>query len=73
MTEDEGKKDFFSAMSLVTSLGLSMVGAIGACGFVGYWLDAKFSTSPALLLVGILLGVVSGGVIAYRAILKAMK
>ena len=72
-----GDKDersrIFGALALVTGLGLTMVTAVGVCGFVGYFADRWLSTSPVLLITGILLGVVAGSIQAYRSIMKTIE
>lgn len=62
----------FGALALVTGLGLSMVISIGVCGVAGYFVDGWLGTSPALLIVGILLGVVVGAFQAYRLVMKTI-
>ncbi len=41
--------------SLIVSIGLEMA----LPGAVGYWLDRKWGTTPALLILGVLLGFIS--------------
>jgi F0F1-type ATP synthase assembly protein I len=69
--EDE-RSGVFGALALVTGLGLTMVVAVGVCGFLGYLADGWLSTSPVLLIAGILMGVVAGAWQAYRLIIKQL-
>jgi F0F1-type ATP synthase assembly protein I len=62
----------YGALALVTGLGLTMVAAVGICGFLGYLVDNWLATSPAFLITGILVGVVAGAAQAYRSIMKTM-
>ena len=58
---------------LVSQLGLTMVGSIGLCFAIGYYLDHWLGTRGLLLIVFILLGVVGGGVTCYRQIMDLEK
>jgi F0F1-type ATP synthase assembly protein I len=62
----------FGALALVTGLGLTIVISIGVCGVAGYFADGWLGTSPALLIAGILFGVVVGAFQAYRLVMKAI-
>lgn len=53
---------------LVSQLGLTMVGSIGLCFAVGYYLDKWLGTKGVFLTVFILLGIVGGGYTVYRQI-----
>jgi F0F1-type ATP synthase assembly protein I len=71
--DKDERKGIFSAFALVTGLGLTMVAAMGVCGFAGYLADRLLSTAPVFLIVGIVLGVAVGALQAYRSILKTME
>lgn len=71
--DKEEKSRIYGALALVTGLGLTMVAAVGVCGFAGYFVDKWLSTSPVFLITGILLGVAVGGFQAYRSIMKTIE
>ena len=70
--DKEERSRVFGALALVTGLGLTVVISIGVCGVAGYFADRWLGTSPALLIVGILLGVVVGAFQAYRLVMKTV-
>jgi F0F1-type ATP synthase assembly protein I len=70
--DKEERSKIFGALALVTGLGLTMVIAVGVCGVLGYFADRWLTTSPVLLIAGILTGVVAGALQAYRLILKQL-
>ncbi len=47
-------------LSLITQLGLTMVISIVIFLLIGSWLDKVFSTDRLFILIGIILGVISG-------------
>lgn len=53
---------------MFSHLGLTMVGCIGFCFFIGYWLDKWLGTKVLFITIFIILGVVGGGVTVYRQI-----
>ena len=53
---------------LVTQLGLTMIGCIGFCFFIGYKLDQWLHTKGLFLVIFIFLGVIGGGYTVYRQI-----
>lgn len=53
---------------LVSQLGLTMVGCIGFCFFIGLYLDRWLGTKGVFIIIFILLGVFGGGVTIYRQI-----
>jgi len=55
-------------MSIVTQLGLTMVGSIGLCMAVGYFLDKWLGTRGIFISIFIILGVIGGGLTCYRQI-----
>ena len=60
------KDDSISKYASYLSLGLEIAVGIALPILIGYWLDDYFGTSPWLLLVGCLMGVVSVFVIIFR-------
>lgn len=48
------------------SLGIEFASMILGLGFVGYYIDKKFSSSPLFLIVGIFFGFISGIYRLYR-------
>ncbi len=57
-------------LSIVTQLGLTMVGCIFFCFFIGRYLDSFFGTRGIFVAVFTVLGVIGGGVVVYRQILE---
>ena len=54
---------------LVTQLGLTMIGSICFCFFIGYKLDQWLHTKALFLVIFIILGIIGGGYTVYRQIL----
>jgi F0F1-type ATP synthase assembly protein I len=57
-------------LSIITQLGLTMVGCIFFCFFIGRYLDRFFGTRGIFVAVFTVLGVIGGGVVVYRQILE---
>jgi ATP synthase protein I len=57
-------------LSIITQLGLTMVGCILFCFFIGRYLDKFLGTKGIFVAVFTLLGVIGGGVVVYRQILE---
>lgn len=57
-------------LSIVMQLGLTMVGCIVFCFFIGYWLDGWLNTTGVFITIFTLLGVVGGANVAYRQIME---
>ncbi|CAN2042780.1 ATP synthase protein I [Candidatus Magnetomoraceae bacterium gMMP-15] len=51
-------------------LGLTMVGCILFCMFVGYYLDKWIGTKGVFISIFIILGIIGGGNTVYRQILE---
>jgi len=51
--------DFIRAFALLSQIGITIVACVGVGIFLGWLLDRLFGTSPWLLLVFTLLGVVA--------------
>jgi ATP synthase protein I len=55
---------------IVTQLGLTMVGCIAFCFFIGLYLDRWLGTKGVFITIFIILGVIGGGVVVYRQIME---
>ncbi|MCU0614157.1 MAG: AtpZ/AtpI family protein [Desulfobacterales bacterium] len=55
-------------LQIVTQLGLTMVGCIMFCFYIGYKLDNWLGTKGIFVSIFIILGVIGGGAVAYRQI-----
>ena len=53
---------------MFSHLGLTMVGCILFCFFVGYFLDKWLGTKGLFITIFIILGVFGGGITVYRQI-----
>jgi F0F1-type ATP synthase assembly protein I len=49
-----------SNWSQLSGIGFEVAALVGGCAFAGYWFDRHFKSAPWGLLVGCLLGLVSG-------------
>ncbi|MFA5498644.1 MAG: AtpZ/AtpI family protein [Candidatus Cloacimonadia bacterium] len=63
MTKDRG---FIRYLSYITQLGLNMVIPLLIFFFLSLWLDRKLQTNNIILVIGTILGIVSGFLINYR-------
>jgi F0F1-type ATP synthase assembly protein I len=61
-------RDWAAHLQIVLQLGLTMVGCIGLCFFIGRALDTWLGTKGLMIVIFTVLGVVGGGVTAYRQI-----
>jgi len=59
--------------TLLTQLGLTMVGSILLCFAIGYYLDKWLETKGVFIAIFIILGVAGGGYNAYRQIMETMR
>ena len=57
-------------MQIVTQLGLTMVGCIAFCFFIGLYLDRWLGIKGVFITIFIILGVIGGGVVVYRQIME---
>lgn len=57
-------------LSIITQLGLTMVGCIFFCFFIGRYLDRFFGTRGIFIAIFTVLGVIGGGIVVYRQILE---
>lgn len=60
-------------LSLVAHLGSTMVICIVGLFFLGLYIDKKFQTSGIAIIIGIVLGVITGAVGCYRIIKNSEK
>ena len=60
-------------LTIVMQLGLTMVGCIGFCFYVGLKLDQWLGTRGIFVAVFTVLGVIGGANVAYRQIMEIMK
>ena len=51
-------------------LGLRFALAALLSGWLGYWLDGKFHTSPLLLILGVMFGGTAGFINLYRTVTR---
>lgn len=61
-------KDWAAHLQIVMQLGLTMVGCIVFCFFIGRYLDRWLGTKGIMVALFTVLGVIGGGVTAYRQI-----
>jgi F0F1-type ATP synthase assembly protein I len=61
-------KDWAAHLQIVMQLGLTMVGCIVFCFFIGRYLDRWLGTKGIMVTLFTVLGVIGGGVTAYRQI-----
>lgn len=61
-------KTWAAHLQIVMQLGLTMVGCIAFCFFLGYYLDRWLGTKGIMVAIFTVLGVIGGGVTAYRQI-----
>jgi len=65
------KKDYKSTMdnlTLVTQVGLTMVGCVLFCFAIGYYLDKWLGIKGVFTVIFLLLGIIGGGFTVYRQI-----
>jgi F0F1-type ATP synthase assembly protein I len=67
------RSQLIRSMSFAMTVGLELACVLLVCVLLGHYLDTKFHSSPWGLLVGILLGVVGGGWLAYRMAMRVLK
>ena len=59
-------------LSMVMQVGLTMVGCIAFCFFIGYQLDGWIGTKGIFVTLFTLLGIVGGAVTVYRQIMDVV-
>lgn len=60
------------ALSLVMELGLAIVLSAGLGWWVGLWLDARLGYNGIVSIIGLLMGVASGFMVAYRLLQRVL-
>jgi len=60
-------------LTIVMQLGLTMVGCVVFCFFVGYYLDKWLDTTGVFITIFTILGVIGGANVAYRQIMEIMQ
>jgi ATP synthase protein I len=61
-------KAWAAHLQIVMQLGLTMVGCIAFCFFIGRYLDQWLGTKGIMVTLFTILGVIGGGATAYRQI-----
>ena len=61
-------RKIFEQLTMVSQLGLTMVGSIGLGFAIGYYVDKWLGTRGIFLTLFILLGIIGGGYTVYRQI-----
>lgn len=64
----KSNKAWAAHLQIVMQLGLTMVGCIALCFFIGRYLDLWLGTRGILVAIFTILGVIGGGVTCYRQI-----
>lgn len=67
------EKDWAAHLQIVLQLGLTMVGCIALCFFIGRYLDSWLGTRGIMVAIFTILGVIGGAITAYRQILETLK
>ena len=57
-------------LTIVMQLGLTMVGCIAFCFFIGLKLDQWLGTKGIFITLFTLLGIIGGAVVAYRQVME---
>jgi len=61
------------ASSDYIGLGLQVSGGFAFFVFIGYWADSKIGTSPLLLLLGVVAGMVGIALVLKKVLMEANK
>jgi F0F1-type ATP synthase assembly protein I len=65
-------RDWAAHLQIVFQLGLTMVGCIAFCFFIGRYLDLWLGTRGLMVTIFTILGVIGGAVTAYRQIIETL-
>lgn len=68
-----GPRDALRDAARYTQVGMMIVAPMAVFGGMGYWLDARWGSSPWLLLAGLLLGMAGGFTSFFRFVLPARR
>ena len=79
MLGNDEKKDKFTdqfgrsarALSDYFGIGLQIAASFAFFVFLGYWADSRLGSSPLLLLVGVVVGMVGMGLVLMKTVQKA--
>lgn len=66
-------REWVTHLSIVMQLGLTMVGSIGFCFLIGFYLDRWLHTKGIFISIFIILGIIGGAITVYRQIQEVMK
>jgi F0F1-type ATP synthase assembly protein I len=69
----KGNRDWVTHLTIVMQLGLTMVGSIAFCFFIGFYLDRWLHTKGIFITIFIVLGVVGGAITVYRQIMEVIE
>lgn len=70
MFDYKKNRSWLENLTIVMQLGLTMVGCIGFCFFVGLKLDQWLGTRGIFVSIFTILGVIGGANVAYRQIME---
>ena len=59
--DNESRKEIFEALSAITGLGLSVMVSFLIWIGIAYWIQSKFSLGDYVMIIGVLMGIGSGG------------
>ncbi len=65
-------REWAAHLQIVLQLGLTMVGCIVFCFFIGRALDSWLGTKGLMMAIFTIFGVIGGGVTAYRQIQETL-
>jgi len=66
-------KPWAENMQIIMQLGLTMVGCVGFCFYIGFQIDKWLEIKGLFATVFIILGVIGGGVVVYRQIMEVFE
>lgn len=69
--ESSEEQTLWRQLMNLAAAGMQMTATIGASALLGWWLDKRFATTPWLLLVFVLVGIV-GGFMAFMRALRVL-
>lgn len=69
----KSNRDWVTHLTIVMQLGLTMVGSIAFCFFIGFYLDRWLHTKGIFIAIFIVLGVVGGAITVYRQIMEVFE
>jgi len=59
-------------LTMVMQIGLTMVGCIAFCFFIGFYLDRWLGTKGVFITIFLILGIIGGANTTYRQIMEMM-